>query len=84
MSKQQKLLAKLCASPTPSDFKWADLVTLLNSLGYDAIKGKGAGRKFVHAKTKALIICHEPHPEPSVDKGCVRDVVQHLRDNRII
>lgn len=79
MSKHQKALERLCAKPTPSDIKWQDLKGVLEHLGYDLLTNSGSRRKFVHRTTKALIICHEPHPSPTVDKGCVADVVEHLR-----
>ncbi len=48
------------------------------------LKNSGSRRKFVHSKTKALIICHAPHPSPDVDKGCIVDVVAHLEANGFI
>ena len=81
MSKHQKALAKLCATPPPSDLKWTELKAVLEHLGYKMLKNSGSRRKFYHSEKQALIICHEPHPSPSVDKGCVVDVVEHLRAN---
>lgn len=52
---------------------------MLEHLGYQLLTNSGSRRKFFHPETKALIICHEPHPAPTVDKGCVTDVVEHLR-----
>jgi predicted RNA binding protein YcfA (HicA-like mRNA interferase family) len=79
MSKHQKALDKLCATPPPADIKWQDLKAVLEHLGYVLLKNTGSRRKFYHEEKKALIICHEPHPTPNVDKGCVADVVEHLR-----
>ena len=79
MSKHKKALDRLCATPPPSDLKWHELMSLLEHLGYEMLKNTGSRRKFVHLKMKAIIICHEPHPSPNVDKGCVVDVVEHLR-----
>ena len=84
MSKHQKALERLCASPPPANFKWADLRAILEHLGYDMLKNTGSRRKFVHRETKAIISCHEPHPSPDVDKGCIADVVEHLRRNGLI
>ena len=52
---------------------------MLEHLGYKMLKNSGSRRKFYHSEKQALIICHEPHPAPNVDKGCVVDVVMHLR-----
>lgn len=84
MTKHAKALAKLCAKPPPADLKWDDLKMVLTHLGYDMFKGAGSRRKFFHREMNALIICHEPHPSPSVDKGCIADVVDHLRAHGFI
>jgi predicted RNA binding protein YcfA (HicA-like mRNA interferase family) len=84
MSKHQKALDRLCAQPPASDIKWNELKAVLEHLGYEMLKNNGSRRKFVHKQTKALIICHEPHPSPDVDKGCIADVVAHLEANGFI
>jgi predicted RNA binding protein YcfA (HicA-like mRNA interferase family) len=83
MSKQSKLLQKLYSSPPPADFKWSDLVTLLEGLGYRKLNNTGSRRKFYNSKLDDLIICHEPHPSPNVDKGCIKDVASQLREKGI-
>ncbi|WP_432445579.1 type II toxin-antitoxin system HicA family toxin [Variovorax paradoxus] len=84
MSKHAKALEKLCRTPPPADFKWDELKTVLEGLGYDMLNGKGSRRKFHHPATGAIISCHEPHPSPDVDKGCIVDIVTHLRDYGLI
>jgi len=42
-------------------------------------KNSGSRRKFYNKNKDALIICHEPHPQPTVDKGCIADVIEHLK-----
>ncbi|MFZ4539486.1 type II toxin-antitoxin system HicA family toxin [Propionivibrio sp.] len=79
MSKQQKTIEKMCRTPTPSNVKWADLKSALECLGYRMLTNSGSRRKFFHKEKDALIICHEPHPSPDVDKGCIDDIVEHLR-----
>jgi predicted RNA binding protein YcfA (HicA-like mRNA interferase family) len=80
MSKHQKALAKLCATPPPADLKWNELKAILEHLGYEMLKNTGSRRKFIHREKLAVISCHQPHPSPNVDKACVVDVAQHLRD----
>lgn len=84
MSKHSKALAKLCATPPAADLKWDELKTVLEHLGYVMLKGSGSRRKFYHREKDALIICHQPHPTPSVDKGCIADVTEHLRTHGFI
>lgn len=84
MSKQDKALLKLCAKPTPANVKWKELKSVLEYFGYKLQSNSGSRRKFFHAEKKLLIICHEPHPSPDVDKGCVADVAEHLKSNGFI
>lgn len=84
MSKHQKALERLCATPPTADIKWQELKGVLEHLGYNMLKGSGSRRKFYHPGKKALIICHEPHPTPNVNKGCIADVIEHLKLNGFI
>jgi hypothetical protein len=84
MSKHTKALAKISTSPPPSSFKWDELKALLEHLGYRMLNGSGARRKFYHKEKDLLISCHQPHPSPDVDKGCIVDVVDHLKTNGFI
>lgn len=84
MSKHAKTLEKMCRNPVPGDIKWVDLQAALTHLGYKVINGRGSRRKFFHEKKNALIICHEPHPSPDVAKGCIEDVVEHLKMHKFI
>lgn len=87
MSKSAKLLARLCTKPLPSDFTWDELCTLLSSFGYEPVKrGKtgGSRRRFYNKKIDRLIHCHEPHPSKIVGKGCLADVLDHLKTNGLI
>jgi predicted RNA binding protein YcfA (HicA-like mRNA interferase family) len=81
MSKHKKALERLCATPPPADIKWSELKGVLQHLGYEMLTSSGSRRKFYSKEKEALIICHEPHPSPNVDKGCIADVVEHLRAN---
>lgn len=84
MSKQEKLLKKITAVPIPANVKWSELVTFLKGCGYELLKNDGSRRKFFNKASDRLISCHEPHPHSEVDRGCLKDVVEHLRDNGLI
>lgn len=84
MSKHAKALAKLGAAAPPADLKWEELKALLGHLGYTMLKGSGSRRKFYHRGKDALIVCHQPHPSATVDKGCVADVAAHLKAHGFI
>lgn len=84
MSKHEKAIAKLQATPPPSDFKWDELVTVLRHLGYRQLNNTGSRRKFFNEEKDLLVVCHQPHPRPNVDKGCIVSVVEHLKGNGLI
>jgi len=84
MSKHDKTLLRLSAKPTPADIKWDELTGLLMHLGYTLLNNKGSRRKFHNSAKDDLIICHEPHGSANVDKGCVNDVAEHLRECNFI
>jgi predicted RNA binding protein YcfA (HicA-like mRNA interferase family) len=84
MTKQQKALARLTGSPTLTNIKWDELKSVLEHLGYTMLTGSGSRRKFFHADKNDLIICHAPHPSLDADKGCIADVVEHLKSNGFI
>lgn len=84
MSRHLKALEKLCKKPPPASLKWSELKGILEHLGYKMLKNSGSRRKFYHARKDLLINCHEPHPSPNVGKGCIVDVVEHLKANGFI
>ena len=84
MSKHQKALEKICTSPPRADIKWQELQSVLEHLGYKILKSNGSRRKFFHVEKDALFNCHQPHPSPNVDKGCIADLVEHLKMNGFI
>ncbi|QQG66328.1 type II toxin-antitoxin system HicA family toxin [Desulfobulbus oligotrophicus] len=86
MSKHQKIIDLLRSKKAPPGIKWTELKSLLEHFGYVMLKPKGGGssRKFYHKQKDILFICHQPHPSPCVDKGCIADVSEHLRENEFI
>lgn len=84
MSKYEKVLTKLLATPTPAQFKWDELVSLLKHLGYKQLNNSGSRRKFYNRDKDSLIICHEPHPRSEVDKACIVEVVDRLKTHGLI
>ncbi|EKT4102128.1 type II toxin-antitoxin system HicA family toxin [Stenotrophomonas maltophilia] len=80
-NKHDKTLQRMQTRPPPQDISWEELTALLRHLGYVQLKNGrtgGSRRKFHHKEKDALISCHQPHPQPNVDKGCIVDVVEHL------
>ena len=79
MAKHTKALNKLTSIPPSSNIKWDELKNVLEHLGYEMKKNNGSRRKFYNKEKDALIICHEPHPQPTVDKGCIAGIIEHLK-----
>jgi len=76
LSRPEKLLQRFQGKP--KDFTWAELVRLLNYLGYEeSTRGRTAGsrRRFVHS-CGALVLLHKPHPGNVVR----RYVIEQLHD----
>jgi len=50
VSKTDKLLEKLARKPAPKDFRWDDLVTLMEAKGFDVSCSGGSHHCFQHSK----------------------------------
>ena len=83
-TQRKKALDRICTSPTPTDIRWAELVSALQHLGYALLKGGGSRRKFHHPETNHIIILHEPHPSSIVAKCYIEQVVEKLTERGLI
>ncbi len=63
---------------------WSELVTLLSGFGYDVFAGGGSRRKFVNHETKRIISLHEPHPQKTLKPYMIKEVLEHLKKNKLI
>ncbi len=84
MGKKEKLLSKL--QQRPKDFTWDELKTLLKALGYEPKKGGktgGSRRRFVHA-TAPPISLHKPHPQNTLKRYVIDDILEKFRNEEII
>ena len=84
MAKHDRTVSALRKRPIPSNIRWDDVVSLLKSLGFELVKGSGSRRKFFNKDKNVLIICHEPHPQSYIDKGCASDIHEKLKENELI
>lgn len=80
MGKKQKLFEKLYSNP--KDFRWSELTTLLNYLGYKQMQGKGSRVKFYRESPRSLISLHRPHPGEILKKYQVKDIIEKLEEDR--
>ena len=84
MGKIDTLLDKLCAKPTPANFRYSDLRTVMAHFGYvESNKGATSGSrvKFYHPETKAAIMLRKPHPGDEMVKSSVDSVVIFLKEH---
>ena len=80
MTKQDKLIRRLLSQP--KDFTWAELVRLLNSLGYQLDrKGKTSGSRVAFWRQGyPPINLHRPHPGNVLKSYQIRQVSEILRN----
>lgn len=84
MAKIDTAIEKLCARPTPADFKFSDLRKVMNHFGYlESNKGATSGSrvKFYNPETKAVLLLHKPHPGDEMVKAAVDSVVKFLKEH---
>lgn len=82
MSKQQKLIARLCARS--KDFTWDELESFMKSYGYTVINGRGSRRRFYNKATGRAVAIHEPHPQNTLKAYQVEDILEHLAEAKLI
>ncbi len=78
MSKKEKLLVKLCASPSPKDFLWHDLVTLMGCHGFESSCGGGSHYMFEHSSGFRFRMS-KTHPSGILKTYQIRDVKKALK-----
>ncbi len=80
MSRLEKAKKRLLSKP--SDYTFSELRYLLGQLGFKEYqKGKTSGSrvKFYREYDKRIIMIHKPHPEDTMDKGAIADIVEQLK-----
>ena len=78
MTKKEKLISRFLSMP--SDFRYDEVVTMLNYFGfYEMKKGKTSGSriKFINAEGK-IIIMHKPHPSGIMKKYQLKQIKEIL------
>lgn len=84
MSKHEKLLAKLKATPPPSDLRWEELVSVLEHLGYKGSCNGGSHHRFVHQTSLDVINVPKPHPDNFVRRHYLRQIAEKLNNQGIV
>ena len=84
MGKKDKLLERLSLQPT--DFTFAELITLLGYFGYYIVKaGKTGGSRVSFANDKRdYIRIHKPHPRNTLKPYQVKNILFALEERELI
>lgn len=79
MGRREKLLRRLLA--LDANFAWDDAVALMNAYGFRLLSsGGGSSRKFLHDSTKVKVFIHEPHPQPTLKRYAMENLIEGLRN----
>ncbi|MBO4566269.1 MAG: type II toxin-antitoxin system HicA family toxin [Bacteroidales bacterium] len=84
MGTKDKLVARL--KSLPSDFRFDEAVSLLNSIGYHMEnKGKTSGSRvmFIDGKNRKILL-HRPHPGNHLKQYAVKNLLDKLIRNEDI
>lgn len=83
MSKAQKRKERLTKSPPPKDFRWEELTTVMNDLGFDfePCGGGGSHGHFVLRTDKdKTIYTYRPHPSGLMYAIQLKEIVNKLKE----
>ena len=83
MSKKEKLLAKLCDSPSPKDFPWQNLIALMSYFGFKNTCSGGSHYMFVHTSGFRFSMS-KTHPSGILKAYQVHDAKKALRHIGVI
>ena len=85
MTKKEKLIERMCR--LPKDFTFAELETVLLQLGFEKDdKGKTSGSRvrFYNKDQQMQYLAHKPHPSNIVKEKALKDIVDYLKENKLI
>ena len=84
MSQIERLLEKLCAEQTPANFRYSELKKVMAHFGYiESNKGATSESrvKFYNPQTGATLGLRKPHPEDTLARVYIRQIVKFLKEN---
>lgn len=85
MTKKEKLIERMCR--LPKDFTFAELETVLLQLGFEKDeKGKTSGSRvrFYNKDKQMQYLAHKPHPSNIIKEKALKDIVNYLKENKLI
>ncbi len=83
MSKKEKLIARLLTCP--KDFTFEEAAALFGALGFATDnKGKTSGSRAKFVKGSLAYLLHKPHPANSFKSYAIKQMIDFLKDNKLI
>jgi len=84
VGKHEKLIDKFLTKP--KNFRWDELVTMLNGFGYVIAKGRktgGSRARFAHESLPPIIL-HKPHPSALLKRYQIEQTKSFLQEEGLI
>ncbi|MBM4311797.1 MAG: type II toxin-antitoxin system HicA family toxin [Deltaproteobacteria bacterium] len=78
MSKKEKLLKKLYATPSPKDFSWDEVEALAGHYGFTLERTRGSHFVFEHASGIRLMLSR-PHGSSGIKHYQIDAIIEALR-----
>ena len=83
MGTREKLIERF--KTQPSDFTWNELVRLFAAFGYEiGNKGKTSGSRVIFKKGESAYTAHKPHPDSIIKPYVMNQVLEFLKNNKLI
>lgn len=85
MSKKEKLILRL--QSLPKDFTYDEMVSLLAYMGYQEFSSgrtSGSAVRFMNPNSSNMIKFHKPHPESTLKKYVLEQVIEVLEREGLI
>ncbi len=78
MSRKNKLLDKLCKNPRPKDFRWEDIVTLMQQAGFEVECDGGSHHMFEHRESGFRLSMSKTHPSGILKPYQIKAAIEAL------
>ena len=75
-AKHRRTLQSMCARPTPTGIRWADIIAMLEAVGVEV--SERSGSRVLLQKDAERMIVHRPHPAPATSRGAVPAIAAFL------
>ncbi|NOT20453.1 MAG: type II toxin-antitoxin system HicA family toxin [Sideroxydans sp.] len=82
MSKEQKRKDRLTKTPPPKDFRWEELVSVMNDFGFefDSSSGGSHGHFVLKSDKDKTISSYRPHPSGIMYSIQLKEIVKKLKE----